>query len=439
MVDEKILNAVREEIFKVSMINTHDHIETQKKIMEISKSKSYLYDLMLLNDNNGILSYLPDEAWRMAQFDFGEARGDVSYSGEADLSKLWKKLEPVMKHARASNHYRMFMKACNDLFNLDYNHIDSEEKWIELSEKISQANQREDWYRYVLNEKANIETTIVVGRPTPEVEKEYFKAAINVGDFLAGYDDQILSSLKDKYKYDGEVKSFDDYLNLLEKAFKTITSQGAVAIKDCVAYTRSLDFNNVTKRDALKGFEPVEHQGWALKSISPVDIKNFQDYMMFQIAKCCSKYNIPFQIHTGPPAPTIGSNPMKLVELIEANPDTKFVILHAGGPYANEFAVTAKFNSNVYIDFAWMLTGYPGPTGLKRLLSEWLEIMPWDKFTWGADCAVVEETYGTLLTARKVLSEVLAEKVQEGFTDIDSAVEIGKGILRNNALDLYQL
>lgn len=436
MVDEKILNTIKKELFAVPMINTHDHIEIQTKIMEASKNKSYLYDLMLLNDNNGLLSYLPDEAWRMAQFDFGEARGVVSATADNNLSKMWKKLEPVMHYAKGSNHYRMFMRACKDLFGLDYEHIDNEEQWIELSEKISEANQKEEWYRYVLKEKANIETTIVVGRATPEVEKEYFTSAINLGDFLIGYDGEVLSSLEEKYK--SKVENFDDYIDLLDKAFRTITEQGTIALKDCTAYTRSLDFKNVTKRDALKGFEPVVHQGWALKSISSIDIKNFQDYMMFQIAKGCSKYNIPIQIHTGPPAPTVGSNPINLMELIECNPETKFVILHLG-PYADEFAVAAKFNSNVYIDFAWNLTGYPGPSGFKRILSDWLEIMPWDKFMYGADCCVVEETYGTILTVRELISEVLAEKVQNGFTDIDTAIEIGKGILRNNAKKLYQL
>lgn len=139
MVDEKILRDIKKELYKVPMINTHDHIEIQKKIMEASKSKSFLYDLILLNDNNGLLSYLPDEAWRMAQFDFGDARGVVAETADNDLLRMWKKLEHVINYAKGSNHYRMFMRACKDLFKLDYDHIDSEKKWIELSEKISEA------------------------------------------------------------------------------------------------------------------------------------------------------------------------------------------------------------------------------------------------------------------------------------------------------------
>jgi predicted TIM-barrel fold metal-dependent hydrolase len=126
------------------------------------------------------------------------------------------------------------------------------------------------------------------------------------------------------------------------------------------------------------------------------------------------------------------------MELIESNPETKFTILHLG-PNADEFAVAAASNSNVYIDFGWSLTGYPGPSGFKRLLSEWLEIMPWEKFMVSADTDFVELVYGTVLTFRELISEVLAEKVQNRFIDIDTAIEIGRGILRDNAKKLYNI
>jgi uncharacterized protein len=439
MSDEKILKTIKKELFAVPMINTHDHVQTQKKMMEASKNKSFLYNLMLMNNNNGLLSYLPDEAWRMAEFsadyNIGATQNRKYYTAVGNLSKMWKKLEPVIHYAKGSNHYRVFMRACRDLFNLGYDHIDNEKKWIELSEKIAEANQKEEWYRYVLKEKANIEKTILLGRSTPKVEKEYFVPGINLGDFLIGYDGGILSSLEEKYK--GKVQNFDDYVDLLDRAFRTIVEQGTITLKDRTAYTRSIDFKNVTKRDALKGFEPIVHHGFAIKSISSIDINNFQDYMMFQIAKGCSKYNIPIQIHTGPPAPIAGAHPLLLMELIESNPDTKFVILHLG-PRADEFAIAAAFNSNVYIDFAWSINSL-GPSGFKRILGDWLEIMPWDKFMFGADGDFVENTYGMVITARELISEVLAEKVQNGFISINTAIEIGNGILRDNAKKLYKL
>ena len=85
------------------------------------------------------------------------------------------------------------------------------------------------------------------------------------------------------------------------------------------------------------------------------------------------------------------------------------------------------------------LTGFPGPSGTRRLLGDWLELVPWDKFTWGADCAVVEETYGTFLTARRVLAQVLADKVGEGFISRGEGEQIARMILRENAKKLYHI
>jgi predicted TIM-barrel fold metal-dependent hydrolase len=432
-------NTIIKELENTKLINTHDHIAPQKQIMGIAQNVSYLYDLMLVNNNSGFLSYLPDEVWRTAQFDFGDAMGrkDEKEVDKNDLTAMWNKLSPIIDHARGSNHYRMFMRACADLFDLDFTHIDSEKKFIELSEKLSKSNREEGWYHHVLIDKANIEKTVVIGRSDPDqVEKEFFKAAINFQDFVCGYDGLILQSLEEKYG--AKAPDLDAFVDLLDKAFESITRRGAVAIKDALAYARKLDIKNATHRDAKKAFEPVPHNGWAWKSIIGDDITNFQNYMMHRIADYCAKYDIPMQIHTGPPAPADNGNPMYLIEFIENHPDTTFVILHAGGPWAKEFAVFAKYCGHLYIDFAWLLTGFPGPSGTKRLIGDYLEIMPWDKFTWGADCAVVEESYGTLMTAKELLADVLIDKVEDGLFDISKAVEVGRGILRENAETIYK-
>jgi predicted TIM-barrel fold metal-dependent hydrolase len=44
---------------------------------------------------------------------------------------------------------------------------------------------------------------------------------------------------------------------------------------------------------------------------------------------------MPFQIHTGD-ARIAGSNPMLLVNLIDANPRTKFELFHGGYPWIGE-------------------------------------------------------------------------------------------------------
>jgi hypothetical protein len=57
---------------------------------------------------------------------------------------------------------------------------------------------------------------------------------------------------------------------------------------------------------------------------------------------------------------------------------------------------------------------------------------------WGGDTGRVEELYGAVLVIRQLISEVLAEKVEDGW-NMNDALEIGKRILRENALEFYRL
>lgn len=430
--------SIKEYIDNISIINTHDHTMPQKQALSRSQKKSYLYDVILANNNSGFLSYMPDELWRTTQFDFGDAVGKNEDSQEVSLQELWKKLEPVIWRGRAASHFSMFMKGCKDLLDLSFDYLENEKQWIEFSEKMQYANQSEGWYRNVLVEKGKIEKTLVVGRADPKsVEREFFLPLFNLGDFLSAFDSGVLASLEKQYGR--SVNSFADLEDLLHYAVKKAKDDGVVAFKDMQAYKRFMDYGNVTRNDARKAFDCVSHNGWAMKSINGHDIKNFEDYIMHCILDFAGEYDIPIQIHTGSPAPTDQSNPLLLVNLIESHPETKIIVLHCGGAYFNQFAMTAKYAGNVYLDLAWLLTGFPGPTGTRRLLDEWLEIMPWDKLTWGADCAIVEETYGTLQTAREILAQVLENKIKSSFISESLAEDIADRILFKNAKELYKI
>ena len=73
----------------------------------------------------------------------------------------------------------------------------------------------------------------------------------------------------------------------------------------------------------------------------------------------------------------------------------------------------------------------------RRALHEWLEVMPSDRLMWGADCNHAEGIYGATVTTRRVLAEVLAEKVERGDLLEEHALRIGRQVLRENALKLF--
>ena len=169
--------------------------------------------------------------------------------------------------------------------------------------------------------------------------------------------------------------------------------------------------------------------------LTPEQIKDFEDFVMWRSANLGAKYDLPIQIHTGQ-ARIQGSNPMLLVDLIEANPKTKFVLFHGGFPWVGETGVIViRYPSNVWVDSVWLPTlSY---TMAKRAFQEWLEVMPSDRIMWGADSGYAEGIYGATEMTRRCLAEALAEKVDAGDLAEEHALRIGRQVFRDNALSLF--
>ena len=225
------------------------------------------------------------------------------------------------------------------------------------------------------------------------------------------------------------MKSLDDYLLVLDRLFQKAKAAGAACLKTTLAYERTLDFQNVPKERAGKAF------GLPRDQLKPEERKDFEDFIMWRLVELSAKYELPFQIHTGQ-ARIQGSNPMLLVDLIEANPKTKFILFHGGFPWIGETGVIVmRYPRQVWIDSVWLPTlSY---TMAKRAFHEWLEVMPSDRIMWGADCNHAEGIYGATEFTRRCVAEVLAEKIDAGDLKEEHALRIGKQILRDNALALF--
>ena len=126
---------------------------------------------------------------------------------------------------------------------------------------------------------------------------------------------------------------------------------------------------------------------------------------------------------------------MLLVDLIEANPQTKFVLFHGGFPWIGETGVIAMRHKNVWVDSCWLPTlSY---TVAKRAYQEWLEVMPSNRLMWGADAVQAEGIYAATEFTRECLADALAEKIERGELREEHALRIGGQIMRENALALF--
>jgi predicted TIM-barrel fold metal-dependent hydrolase len=217
-------------------------------------------------------------------------------------------------------------------------------------------------------------------------------------------------------------------LVVLDRLMADAKSRGAACLKQVCAYTRTIEFRRVPRERAAAAF------GLPRSELTPEQIRDFEDFVMWRITELAAKYDLPIQIHTGQ-ARIQGSNPMLLVDLIEANPRTKFILFHGGFPWVGEAGIIAMRYPHVWLDSVWLPTlSY---SAAKRAFHEWLEIMPSSRILWGADSNTAEGVYGATELTRRCLAEVLAEKVAAGNLCEEDALRIGRQILRDNALQLF--
>ena len=126
---------------------------------------------------------------------------------------------------------------------------------------------------------------------------------------------------------------------------------------------------------------------------------------------------------------------MLLVDLIAANPKTKFILFHGGYPWVGETGAIATRHKNVWIDSVWLPT--ISFTMARRAYQEWLDVVPSNHILWGADAHHAEGIYAATEVTRRILAEALAEKVERGELREEHALQICRQILRENALELF--
>jgi len=359
-------------------------------------------------------------------------------SGET-FDDWWRQAKGGFTNARAISCYRSLLVAFQDLYGVDFNRI-TDEQARQLDRRIYENYHDQKWLYQVITERANIElefedpywarldlsthyrfslpvfnVTSLVDGPRP--------AALR-SDFNRPYDDPSAFAQQQGLP----LNSLDDYLVVIDRLFREAKNKGAPCLKSTLAYQRTLQFDDVPKDRAGRAF------GRPRSELTPQELKDYEDFIMWRLVELSATYDIPFQIHTGL-ARIEGSNPLLLVNLIEAHPNTKFILFHGGFPWVRETAAIAFEFKNVWLDCNWLpLLNYDVA---RRTFDEWLDIVPSNHIMWGADCKSPEEIYGAAEFMRRCWAEVLAGKVDRGDLADEQARQIGRQVLRDNALELF--
>lgn len=306
--------------------------------------------------------------WSSSYYTWIQPITDWPASGRFD--DWWPQARNNFANARATSFYRYQLPAFKDLYGVDFETI-TDEQARDLNARIFTNYQSEAWIYEVVTERANIELMFNDPYWDRLMRTNYYPfgvAVLNVTRLLRGfhpteYTDEVGSPFRYAREENLTVATLDDYLAVIEHWLKAGKAVGAVCLKTTTAYERTLEFDRVTKeRAALVYARPKS-------KLADVEVKEFEDFIMWHLTKLSAQLELPFQIHTGH-ARRQGSNPMNLLNLIEANPRTKSILIHGGYPWVGETgAIMQRHGENVWIDSVWLPTiSY---TMAKRAYQEW--------------------------------------------------------------------
>jgi len=410
---------IKEEIYKIPIVDTHEHLMSEEE--RNSRPIDIFYFFAHYASSDLVSAGMP------------QATLDKIRNPSIPLEERWRDFAPYWESIRNTAYAKALIIAIRDLFGIeDIN----EETYQAISAKLKES-QRKGWYRYVLRERANIAISLqYVG--TMDVDRELFLPVAYYDHFITAHSKWDINSLEKSY--DVAIHSLDDFLRALDIAFERDVKAGAVGIKSGLAYSRILRYDKVSKREAEALFNRIfSHLG---EGLSWEEAKPLQDFIMHQVIKRAISYNLPITIHTGLQEGNgniiTNANPVHLVNLFLEYKEAKFDIFHGGYPYTSELATLAKNFQNVYIDMCWLHIISPNVS--RRALHEWLETVPQNKIMgFGGDYIFVEGAYAHSRIARENIARVLIEKVEEGYLNEEEAIKIAFRLLRDNPKELFNL
>jgi len=368
---------------------------------------------------------------------------------ELPIMEKWKMVEPYWEISRYSGYGRALDIVASDIYGIDK--IDGS-TIEELNDKFLKTL-KPGHFKKILKDKCRIKTSLLNVEtldkkydPRQErsihCDKKFFSPVYRIKDLVQP---NLWFQIEKVEKQSGiRITSFSRWLEaagiMIEKAY----SMGAVALKNGLAYTRTLKYERAERSRAEEEFNRIfstKHMPDWNDRPAPTG-KAFQDYMFHFILDIANHENMIVQIHTGIQEGNgnilSNSNPGLLSNLFLEYPDITFDIFHISYPYQNELTVLAKNFANVFIDMCW--AHIVSPNASVNALLEWFDTVPLNKISaFGGDYLFIDGVYGHLKLAQQNVAKALSIKVGEGLFDIDRANDIAKMLFYDNPKNIFRL
>ena len=421
-------SVIRKAVNNISVINTHEH---QRAPEEVPDERMGFYHLLESSYLSADVRSAGASGYRIEKLD------------SLDQDALWESYGRGLDYSRTTSYYSHFIKGFEKLYGFEDPYF-TRDNITDLSNRILENYQDYGkWFDEAFH-KAGLELMFNDQYWNPyncDLNEKYFALVFHINTLVmeASNKPGVGVERKGIYKQaeaDGyTINNLDDYLKYSEYLFTRNVEHNAVCVKNSMAYSRSLYYEDVPYEEARTLFNKPS------VSLSSVEAKKIQDFMFHWVIQKSIEHELPIQIHTGYLAGNGNTldngQPKKLNNLFLKYPEAKFVLFHGGFPWTGEYAALGKMFPNVYLDIVWLpqISREEAVSALDVML----DCMPYNKFFWGGDCALIEESTGSLEFGKDVVTEVLTKRMQRGLLTEEVALEIVRRIFRENAIETFQL
>jgi predicted TIM-barrel fold metal-dependent hydrolase len=114
------------------------------------------------------------------------------------------------------------------------------------------------------------------------------------------------------------------------------------------------------------------------------------------------------------------------------------VLLHESYPYTREGAYLTAIYENVYLDLSYGIP-FLGYNEMIEFTRGAFDVAPFSKLLYASDAIGVPELHWVSAhDGRRILEQVLGERIETGEFTLTEAERAGMAVLRDNALQLYK-
>ena len=350
-------------------------------------------------------------------------------------AEKWAVLQPWWERCRHTGYMRAVGETLRLLFGVE--HLDAE-VCVRVSAEMADRAARPGFYRSVFDRAGvescqvnTLEASIFMESTAPDLLLQ----DMGLGVLSTGLAVDVLQRRSGR-----TVRDLADWHGIIDWAYDTYGAR-AVAVKSAAAYQRRLDYHAVDEDTAA----PLFNRHLRGEPLEPAERKALEDHLFRYCVRRAEERGLPVKIHCGYYAGTRGmplarvkENAADVCGLLRDFPEAKFVLMHVGYPYQDEYIALAKHYPNAHVDLCWAWIVNPAATA--RFVHEYLLGAPGNKLLcFGGDYTAVENVVGHAAVARHGLALALRSLVDARWMGQDEAVSLVRPLMAENARTLFGL